>query len=348
MTRHKMSLSVDYVSDWGLQETLRELFQNAIDWGDWSWSIEGGELRITSHMAELENKTLLLGHSVKREGSIGKFGEGYKLAMLVLCRLGYECWIENRNSLWQPKLIKSRIYGTKQLVFDCTELAREYPTESLVFAVRGLTASDIDELKNRNLHVRQAPILHSTSNGRILSTSQAGRMYVGGLYVCTLKDYKHGYDFEPSEISLDRDRRMLQNFDVAWLTSNMWTNTNDVKYAASLLKEGAPDVQYVEHHDVKSIAEELQEEFIEDHGEDAVAVSDQWQADRAREEGHEKIIIVAKPVLEVMRKAPSYSYPAPRIVKQTPKQILEEYYHSHDLDEDFLEIIERSEKWVST
>lgn len=49
MTRHKMSLDVGYVSDWGVSEALRELFQNAIDYGDWSYIIDGDHLSIMSH-----------------------------------------------------------------------------------------------------------------------------------------------------------------------------------------------------------------------------------------------------------------------------------------------------------
>lgn len=345
--RHKMSLSVNYVSDWGVQEALRELFQNAIDWGNWSWSIsEAGELCITSHEAGLDNRTLLLGHSVKAEGSIGKFGEGYKLAMLVLCRLGYQCWIENQKELWQPKLINSRTYGCQQLVFDTSPLVRDYPTEGLVFVVQGLTKQNMNDLNDRNLHVHPAPVLHTVKAGKILSTSQAGRMYVGGLFICTLPDFVHGYDFRPDEVKLDRDRRMLGSFDVSWCTSKMWTEANDVKYAASMVKESKPDVAHVVYHEVNTIAEELHDDFVETYGEDAVAVSSQGQAERAREEGHENIVIVSEPEFAVMRRAPNYSYPTPRITKLTPTQILQEYYDSHIMADDFLAIIEESKKWT--
>lgn len=352
MTRHKMSLAVDYVNNWGVQEALRELFQNAIDWGNWSWYIKDGELCITSHNAELSNRTLLLGHSEKKAGAIGKFGEGYKLAMLVLCRLGYSCWIENVDQLWTPKLINSRTYGCRQLVFDVSQLERPYPTNSLVFVVHGLSTDDISGLMDRNLHVKPAPVLHKVEAGKILSDSQAGCMYVGGLFVCSLPEFKHGYDFEPAAIQLDRDRRMLRGFDVAWLTSKMWLEANDVKYVASMVKEEHEDVHYVESHmswmDNRSVAEELHDEFVETHGEDAVPVSTQEQAELARRDGHEKIIIVAKPVFEVMQRAPSYSPPAPRIVRKTPKQTLEDYRDTHDVADDFEILIREAEGWRLT
>lgn len=351
MTRHKMSLSVNYVSDWGLQEALRELFQNAIDWGNWSWSIENGELNIVSHEAQLSNRTLLLGHSEKREGSIGKFGEGYKLAMLVLCRLGYECWIENCDQLWTPKLINSRTYKCQQLVFDVGPLERDYPTQGLVFVVKGLTEEDEISLRQRNLYVGPVFYVHKVNRGEILPEAQAGRMYVGGLFVCSMPEFKHGYNFSPSSIELDRDRRMLRGFDVSWATSQMWVDANDAKYAASLVKQAVPDVKYVESHinmyhdSDRSIAEELHEEFVEEYGEDAVPVYSQEQAEVARHQGHEKIVIVPLPVLEVMRRAPSYSPPAPPKVQRTPKQALEEYYETHDMQEDFLDLIKEAEGW---
>ncbi len=71
------------------------------------------------------------------------------------------------------------------------------------------------------------------------------------------------------------------------------------------------------------------------------------QAEVAKLQGHENIVIVARPVLEVMRKAPGYSPPAPRTVQRSPKQTLQDYYDSHDMQEDFLDLIKEAEGWTN-
>ena len=115
MTRHKMSLDIGYVSDWGVQEALRELFQNAIDNGIWEYRIYNSSIEIRSKNTALTTASLLLGHSCKSDGAIGKFGEGYKLACLVLTRLSKQVIIDTANEVWRPKLINSRTYKTQLL-----------------------------------------------------------------------------------------------------------------------------------------------------------------------------------------------------------------------------------------
>jgi hypothetical protein len=76
---------------------------------------------------------------------------------------------------------------------------------------------------------------------------EQGRIYVGGLYVSTIKEFRCGYAFTPNKIKLDRDRGMVDGFDLAWETSNLWTARGSNR-AIDLLNDEAPDVRYVENH----------------------------------------------------------------------------------------------------
>ena len=97
MSGHKYTLSLtkEYVSHWGVSEACRELIQNVID-NPKPYEYNFDEylpglfkFTLTSKDTWLHPSTLLLGTSSKKEdGYIGHFGEGYKLALLVLTRLG--------------------------------------------------------------------------------------------------------------------------------------------------------------------------------------------------------------------------------------------------------------------
>lgn len=352
MARHKLSLDVNYVSDWDTQAAIRELFQNAIDHGNWTHTIDHDKLTIISHNAELPKATLLLGHSVKSSGSIGKFGEGYKLAMLVLTRLGYKCKIYTPTEVWTPKLINSRTYGTKQLVFD-TELNTCEYDQSLAFEVIGLTSEDIDLLHARNLHLVAEVAWQSTSKGIILK-DRPGQIFIGGLYVATLQDFRYGYNFKPDVISIDRDRRIVRDFDVAWLTAQMWKETSEYDIVNKLIVDKAPDIKdltYFDYNLEAGFADTAASAFISEHGEDALPVSSNSELAKAQEENYSKIILVEPVQKEFITRSVLYMAPPPPKPIKTPREELMDFkieywpQMSEELCEAFNILLEKAEYW---
>lgn len=352
MARHKLSLDINYVSDWTAQDAIRELFQNAIDHGNWTHSIVNDKLTIISHNAELPKASLLLGHSRKKDGSIGKFGEGYKLAMLVLTRLGYKCKIFTPTEVWIPKLIVSRTYKTKQLVFD-TEQNNELTDQSLSFEVTGLSAEDIVEMKHRNLYLNICKALQSTSKGAILNNSP-GNIYIGGLWVCNLKDFKYGYNFMPEVITIDRDRRIVRDFDVAWLTAQMWKETTEYDIVNKLIEEKAPDVKdltYFSYNVEQGFIDKAAEAFIQAHGTDAIPVATQIELAKAQEEHYTNIVLVEPIQKDFIRRSSLYKIPPPPKPIKTPREVLLKFkidywpQMSEEVCEAFNHILEEAENW---
>lgn len=348
--RHKMSLDVEYVKDWDVQDALREVFQNSIDHGDWAWEYKDGFLRIRSKNA---TRTLLLGHSKKNGESIGKFGEGYKLAMLVLCRLGYAPWIMTGTESWKPKLINSRTYQTQQLVFDITD--GQPQVDYIEFIIPNIDNQVFNDLMDRNLHVRQPSLGWQTKYGHILSEDYAGKVFVGGLWVCNIEKMRHGYDLKPAYLSLDRDRRVVRDFDLQWLTCQMWRETDEFDYILTLIKEEALDVKYLDsftYNTKQGLADKAAEAFLDEHGNEAVPVTDQYDINQAKEQGHENIVLVPKVTVQLLGQSSLWSRPAPKILKKRPREILMDfytkYYDEHftqHMEEDFKEILEKAEDW---
>ena len=59
------------------------------------------------------------------DGMIGKFGEGYKLALIVLLRKGFKVDIINADEEWKPRFANSEKFDTQVLTIDVKSLSTE-------------------------------------------------------------------------------------------------------------------------------------------------------------------------------------------------------------------------------
>lgn len=122
----ELSLSPKYVSGWGVEEAVREILQNAIDQkadgAEVSVSYDRETLSILTDGARLKTSTLLLGESGKDdERYIGKYGEGYKLALLVLTRERKPVKVVTDAEAWTPEFRLSETFGEESLQIDVEE-----------------------------------------------------------------------------------------------------------------------------------------------------------------------------------------------------------------------------------
>lgn len=356
MTKYELSLSPDYVPHWNLQDALRELFQNAIDQettnpdNTASFDYDGETLKICNKYSSLSAKTLLLGASSKRddETTIGKFGEGYKIAALVLTRLGKTFRIETLNEVWTFRFSKSKKYDSTILVCEVSTggiFMRNSSKPDLSMIVDNITQEEFEELGLHNLHVRQPIAKIETPKGAILlQPDYAGKIFVNGLFICdtstnkSISTYRMGYDFRPECIKLDRDRKLVTDGDIKWLASQMWAS-GDSKYADScalisspleaansdplnykhLLKQlvqcNAPDIQYLQYQshstEMKEVCEDVHAEFLREHGQNAVPVYSNDELEELQKDKSIKPVIVTDTANALMRRSSSFSYSAP-------------------------------------
>lgn len=121
MSKYELSMVSAYVQNWDYKDAIREIIQNAIDQSvdddgyDISYHRSDNCLVISTKDGALKRSSLLLGNTTKsnNEDTIGQFGEGYKLALLVLARDGKRTIIENPGAeeIWTPAIVKSRKWG---------------------------------------------------------------------------------------------------------------------------------------------------------------------------------------------------------------------------------------------
>lgn len=195
-------ISSNYVKSWSVKDAVRELLQNAMDSGE--WRVEGSAL---VNKGALKPEHFLLGCSEKSSSdAIGQFGEGLKLALLVLARNGYEVNIVSGNSCYIASMRESTTWPGQQVLCIDQEQGEDHDP--------GYTSiSTYPELH------WQEDLLPDPEDYRILWDTP--KLYVKGLYVCDLAHFKHGYNFNPGYIKLGRDRDVVSDFDLAYETSRM-------------------------------------------------------------------------------------------------------------------------------
>jgi len=253
--KYELTITKDYVPDWGIQEALRELFQNCIDGGTAGYkadiSYEDETLIISNELASLDISKLTMGNTSKSNGGyIGEKGEGMKLALLVLVREGYSVIINNDGETWIPTFEYSDKFETELLTIERIHTGNS----GLSFTIENISNDIIENAKEKFLILRKhldgeinSENGVDTKFGRILLEKEyAGNIYVKGLFVQHDNSFKCGYDFSSDYVKLDRDRKAINIYDLKRLTAKSWVTSKDnYKLFNKLLKDSSSDVGYI-------------------------------------------------------------------------------------------------------
>lgn len=310
-SKFELSLTSNYVKDWGVVQAVREIFQNALDQQNidsgnamfFGYDMDNHKLTIGSKYSVLERKTLLLGYTTKSnsEETIGQFGEGYKIAALVLTRLGKSLTIYNyqNREKWTCRFVDSKRYEEKVLTFFIEKdwIFKEKPSHDLVFEIEDINPEEYETIVSKNLHLQEIDDEEKFEStwGTILF-DRSGKIYVNGLYVSDA-NVKYGYDFKPQYLKLDRDRGMVKNFDIEWYASKMWTECEDHEKLQELLHNGGQEVTFItstiyKEENLEELQLQTEEQFVSLHGENAIPVTSQEELNECS-----KKYVNAKPVM---------------------------------------------------
>lgn len=137
MTKIYTTISPQYCHTWGTLEALRELFQENIDVqtmyncsGSISYNTDEGVIVIKDEGPGIPISSFAMGMSDKRDhdDAIGQFGEGLKLACLVMARIGRKINIETVGVTLAPFIEKHPQLGCDVLSFTYEENKRTVGT----------------------------------------------------------------------------------------------------------------------------------------------------------------------------------------------------------------------------
>lgn len=349
MPNFELPISPGYVGDWGFVQAVREIRQNSLDAATenpahevlFHYNPDLMILSIGNKLSRLDPSSLVLGNSTKGsdERMIGQFGEGYKLALIVLLRLGKAITIYNSPNVWTPTIEHSSSFNTAVMNINVQKYRfKECPEHDLIFRINGVTAEEVEQIKASDLYFHEEQKFLSHTFGRILLDPQyAGQIFVKGLLISTIKGAHYGYDFLPAHIKIGRDRDLVDTGNVYWQTSSMWVNQpTAAELVKKMLSANAPDIQDLQYH-IYSVPKEtvryISCDFYGKHGANAVPCPSEAAAKKARQLHGEnvKTVIVSPQLMAILERSEEYqSFKGQSVVAKKPKDLLAKFFKHRD------------------
>ena len=213
-------ISPEYVQSWTPVRALCELIANALDEdrnATVGWA--GGVLTITDGGPGIPEEGMILGYSTKTAQQIGQFGEGKKLACLVLARnpqigtvrcetvgYGFTPTVERRRLL--EGLIPSRSgQGAEVLVYHLHANNRSRGTVFTVECPQELA----EEAIGRFRALTEPGYTPPAAPGTVVLAGTPGRVWIGGVLVSTMPGLLASYDLPLDDKGLqNRDRTVIE------------------------------------------------------------------------------------------------------------------------------------------
>lgn len=313
---YELTLTPNYVSGWTFNDAIRELIQNGTDQevldNENHFSIEYDKerqvLQLKNSKSALKINTLLLGRSSKagNDDTVGQFGEGYKIAALVLNRIGKTFTVLNneKNEVWESRFKNSEKWLEKILAFYIGK--RETEDSGLCIEVGNVSWSEYNNLSDVwigmcNFDYEKV----ETKYGEILTDEEfAGQVFVNGLFVDCNSDLQYGYNFKPKYINLERDRKTCDTWNVEDVTSKMIAEGMvsggiPIEIVRQMVESNKDDVYHLEFNtylgDVKKVQEMLVESFDEQNPQPySIPVSSQDEIKKVKAYGGNPVIVPAK------------------------------------------------------
>lgn len=210
-------INQNYLKHWGINEALREIFQNFLDYGEYKIYTEFTlEHIIISNSYNPENLEFLsVGYSQKQGRSKrGKYGEGLKMAMLVLAREGIICSITLKDKIIVPLFVETELGK----IFSIKIITKESNfNTSFVFEIVGLNMNIFVDFYESMIK-KEDIIFTAKPYGKVVKRNK-GDIYSGGLFVTNVSNLSNAYDISPEYLELDRDRKTPKSFDINYYCS---------------------------------------------------------------------------------------------------------------------------------
>lgn len=213
-------ISPDYVKSWTAVRAICELVANALDedpharisWAD-------GVLTIADDGPGIPEEGLVLGYSTKTSQQIGQFGEGKKLAFLVLARSAEvgELSCDTVGYSFTPTVERHRLLngmipsrsgrGAEMLVYHLHRTGRTNGTVITVACEQAVAQEAIGRFRT----LTEPGYTPPAAPGECVLDGEPGRVWIGGVLVNTIPGLLASYDLPLDDEALqNRDRTVIE------------------------------------------------------------------------------------------------------------------------------------------
>jgi len=239
-------ISPNYVKNWDVIKGIREIIQNYLDTKN-EFHCKGyinykdGEAMVKDFGPGLELRHLALGVSEKGLDSIGKYGEGLKLALLVLARERRKVEIWSNGTIIRPTIEHSDLYGTEVMVFDIHPMQPCHAKTHQGTTIRFQCSKD--ELEAAKSYFEC--FLSKKSGFKWIEKGKKGKIslpggyiYINGARVGKISDALfsyHLYEKETGDIG-NRDREVIDQEKVEPYIRKILTETSSLTVMRKILK----------------------------------------------------------------------------------------------------------------
>lgn len=326
---------LDYLKDWGIEQALREIYQNFLDFGSFKESVKtvkNGKVLVTiSNDWKPKNLDFLrIGNSRKKEGSIGKHGEGIKMAFMIFLRNNLYSQIITNNSVVVPSSYVDDEIG------ECFSF--EYfniKSRSERFIVQFVIDKAIFKSFRDNI-ITEKDIEYTDKYYGDIVNKPKGCIYSGGLFVAQLQNLSRAYNIKPEHLQLDRDRSVPRSFDVNWAASRILDSFDKWNF----VDETYDDTQFI-----TKVPDDIKTEVK------PVIVGSSIEFIRKDEKG-EEVVITNSNLKEVLKKDNFFQSAIKKLKQFVAKKLglydmliefKEKHVHSYEARVDFDLILERLE-----
>lgn len=238
-------ISPKYVKSWTVEKAIREIVQNYLDTrkeydcaGRIRWNDDKKIATVKDDGPGLLMRHLALGISEKNEDTIGKYGEGLKLALLVLAREGRFVEVRASGKIITPFIENHEGYGTEVLTLDVKEMTAGQARANTGTAVRFECSKEELETGKRYFEefLDQNSGFSWIERGRI--SLPAGYIYINGARVGRVEDAIFSYHLnerETGEIG-NRDREVINRDKIKSHVRHLLSVTSSNRVITDLIK----------------------------------------------------------------------------------------------------------------
>jgi hypothetical protein len=188
--------------------------------------------------------------------------------------------IRSGSEVWTPSIARSEKFKADVLVVDIAKGRKDKPRVAV--EIDGIDRETWEGLRGRFIGLAGLDgeqVIKTDRGSLLLGEASKGRLYVKGIWVQDRTDLHYGYDLK--SVTLDRDRRLIGDFDLHWETARIWSEAAASRpdLLSLFVVAISSDAQDVKGYESKflgvpqALTDATAADFRAKHGADAVPVA---------------------------------------------------------------------------